>query len=248
MAHQHQQLQGKLITFEGGEGAGKSTQIRRLSEHLQQRGLQTVVTREPGGSAGAEMVREVLLSGAAREHGPMVEALLFAAARTDHIDELIRPAMQAGKWVLCDRFADSSRVYQGEAGVASNTIERLQDVALDGIKPHTTVLIDVPAEVGLRRVGSRAGQAPENAPDRFEQDSLATHRRRRDMFLAMAEAEPDRFVVIDGTMSPDQVASSIWQAMVQRYPYPLDEKVQKPSSNPASKRSTSRRVRSRRKS
>ncbi|MDD7908821.1 dTMP kinase [Pseudovibrio exalbescens] len=210
-------MAGKFITFEGGEGAGKSTQIARLKDRLEKSGVDVIATREPGGTAGAEMVRSVLLSGAARLYGPEAEAVLFNAARADHVDTLIKPALEAGKWVLCDRFADSSRVYQGEAGVSDALIDQLQEVAIDGHEPDMTLLIDVPTEVGLARVTQRSEKGAEHAPDRFEQDTIETHERRRQLFLKIAENAAHRFVVIDGSQSLDAVEQAIWQAVEDRF-------------------------------
>ncbi len=208
---------GKFITFEGGEGAGKSTQIKLLMARLQAAGLECICTREPGGSPGAEVIREVLLSGAVHAHGPEVEAMLFAAARADHIDSVIRPALAAGTWVLCDRFADSSRVYQGEAGVDKQTIENLQRIAVDGVEPDLTLLIDVPAELGLKRVNKRSQDGPDNAPDRFEKDSLETHQRRRQLFLQIARENRERFAVIDGSRHANEVEEQIKKVVSMRF-------------------------------
>lgn len=210
-------MSGKFISFEGGEGAGKSTQIRRLQDALVARGLDVLCTREPGGSQGAEIVREVLLSGAAHPFGVTAEAVLFAAARADHVDALIKPALQQGKWVLCDRFLDSSRVYQSESGVNAQTVETLQHLAIAGEMPQMTILIDVSPEVGLARVDKRGATVEFDGPDRFETDTLDTHKRRQQMFLDMASREPERFVVIDGDQSQDKVTHDIWQAVEQRF-------------------------------
>ncbi|KZL17710.1 Thymidylate kinase [Pseudovibrio axinellae] len=210
-------MSGIFISFEGGEGAGKSTQIQRLRDKLASKGIETIVTREPGGSQGAELVREVLLSGAAKKYGVTAEAILFAAARADHIDTLIKPALQDGKWVLCDRFADSSRVYQGESGVPSQTVEALQQVAIAGHNPDMTLLINVTPEVGLTRVSKRTAPVEFDGPDRFETDTLETHRRRQKIFLELADKEPERIVVIDGDQPQDNVTDDIWQAVQRRF-------------------------------
>ncbi|MFD1694246.1 dTMP kinase [Roseibium aestuarii] len=217
-------MDGRFITFEGGEGAGKSTQIRRLSQKLQDHGREVVLTREPGGSPGAETIREMLLSGGARHLGPRGEAMLFAAARADHVDATIAPALSAGKWVLCDRFADSTRVYQGEAGVDSAYLDLLETAAVAGLRPDLTVLIDVPAAIGLERVSRRSAAGAE-APDRFETDTLETHERRRALFLDLARREPERFVVIDGAKEADEVADAIWLAVLSLF---SDQLVQDP--------------------
>lgn len=202
---------GIFITFEGGEGAGKSTQIRTLAAAMRETGREVVVTREPGGSPGAEAVRHVLLSGAAEPFGSVMEALLFAAARSDHVEQVIRPAVERGAIVLCDRFMDSSRVYQGVTGDLDPVFMRaLEKVAINGMKPDLTVILDLPAEEGLRRATARRGEG--EGADRFEKETLAVHRRRREAFLDIARAEPERCVVIDATGSPEDVAAAVAEA------------------------------------
>lgn len=198
---------GLFVTFEGGEGAGKSTQIRRLADQLRRRGHDVLVTREPGGSPGAEAVRHVLLSGAAEEFGVRMEAILFAAARNDHVEEVIRPALETGAIVLCDRFIDSSRVYQGVTGnLEPEYIEALQRIAIDGVKPDCTLILDLPAEVGLKRAKKRAA---ENAPDRFEKEEIQTHEKRREAYLEIAENEPERCRVVNAERSEEEIAEEI---------------------------------------
>ncbi|WP_337266705.1 dTMP kinase [Oryzifoliimicrobium ureilyticus] len=200
---------GLFVTFEGGEGAGKSTQIRRLAASLERAGETVVVTREPGGSPGAEAVRHVLLSGAAEPFGTRMEAILFAAARNDHVEEVIRPALERGDIVLCDRFADSSRVYQGVTGnLPSAFIELLQHVAINGVNPDCTLILDIPAEVGLARARKR-GSDLAAAPDRFEKEKLETHEKRREGFLDIAAREPDRCHVIDALDAENVIAAQI---------------------------------------
>ena len=206
-------MQGRFITFEGGEGAGKSTQIDRLRNRLEGLGLVVVVTREPGGSPGAEKIRRILLSGEARDLGPRGEAMLFAAARADHVDTTIIPALGRGDWVLCDRYADSTRVYQGEAGVDPNYLDLLETAAVAGVRPDLTILIDVPADIGMSRVSSRSKTDAGAEPDRFEQEDLKVHDRRRILFLDLARKEPQRFAVIDGREGPDAVEEKIWEAV-----------------------------------
>ncbi len=199
---------GLFVTFEGGEGAGKSTQIRRLADQLRRRGHDVLVTREPGGSPGAEAVRHVLLSGAAEEFGVRMEAILFAAARNDHVEEVIRPALESGAVVLCDRFIDSSRVYQGVTGnLEPEYIEALQRIAIDGVKPDCTLILDLPAEVGLKRAKKRAA---DNAPDRFEREEIQTHEKRREAYLEIAEAEPKRCRVVNAERSEEEIAAEIF--------------------------------------
>jgi dTMP kinase len=202
-------LKGRFITFEGGEGAGKSTQIRCLAEALRRRGYDVVVTREPGGSPGAEAVRHVLLSGAAEEFGVRMEAILFAAARSDHVEELIRPAIEAGKIVLCDRFMDSSRVYQGVTGnLEPEFIAALERVAVNGMVPDLTIILDLPTEVGLARARARSG-GDQSAPDRYEKEDASIHEKRREAFLDLAAAEPERCRIVNGNRPADIVAQDV---------------------------------------
>ena len=198
-------LSGKFITFEGVEGAGKSTQIRLLAEHLRQSGHGVTVTREPGGTPTAEAIRDVILSGAAKGLGPDSEAVLFAAARADHVDEVIRPALERGDWVLCDRFIDSTRVYQGAAdGVDPVLIRALERIAIDGTRPDLTLVLDVPVDLGMERVTSR-----EEESDRFESDEIGRHEARRLAYLEIASREPERVVVIDAKRTPEEIADTI---------------------------------------
>ncbi|MEC9246207.1 MAG: dTMP kinase [Pseudomonadota bacterium] len=204
---------GFFITFEGGEGAGKSTQITQLAASLRDQGHDVIITREPGGSSGAEAVRHVLLSGAAEPFGPAMEAILFAAARSDHVEQVIRPAIERGAVVLCDRFLDSSRVYQGVTGnLDDDFMLELERVTVNGMVPDLTVILDIDPEEGLRRAGARRGT---DAPDRFEKEALATHRRRRKAFLEIARAEPGRCVVVDASMPADRVTAAIQRAVEQ---------------------------------
>ena len=203
---------GFFITFEGGEGAGKSTQITRLAEKLRERGRSVVVTREPGGSPGAEAVRHVLLSGAAEPYGPVMEAMLFAAARSDHVEQVIRPGVERGAIVLCDRFLDSSRVYQGVgSGLDASFMARLEEVAINGMMPDLTLILDIDPEEGLRRATARRGE--EQVADRYEKETLEIHRRRREAYLAIARKEPDRCVVIDSGRREEEVEASIAEAV-----------------------------------
>jgi dTMP kinase len=199
---------GIFITFEGGEGTGKSTQVRALKQTLTERGYDVLATREPGGSPGAEAVRHVLLSGAAEEFGIRMEATLFAAARSDHVEEVIRPAVTKGTIVLCDRFMDSTRVYQGVTGnLEPQFVKALERIAVNGMVPDLTIVIDVPAATGLERAALRAGG--EAIPDRFEKETVATHEMRRQAFLDIARAEPDRCKIVDGRRPLPDVTADI---------------------------------------
>lgn len=200
-------MTGLFITFEGGEGAGKSTQISLLAAHLNERGFQTLVTREPGGSVGAEAVRHVILSGAAEPYGAAMEALLFAAARSDHIDQLIRPALQDGVIVLCDRYIDSSRVYQGMSGQIDPLLMRsIERVAIDGLMPDLTIILDIPAVKGLERAVLRRGDV---AADRYEKEAIAVHEARRQAFLKIAADEPQRCKVVAADQSIEIISTDI---------------------------------------
>ncbi|WP_394689487.1 dTMP kinase [Hoeflea sp.] len=203
---------GCFITFEGGEGVGKSTQINRLATVLRKRGLDVLVTREPGGSLGAEAVRHVLLSGAAEEFGIRMEAMLFAAARSDHVEEVIRPALAEGAIVLCDRYMDSSRVYQGVTGnLEPQFIVNLERIAVNNMVPDLTLVLDLPAEVGLRRAKARVGANV--APDRFEKEEIATHEKRREAFIDLTRSEPERCKLINAGQPEDMVALAILSAV-----------------------------------
>ena len=202
---------GLFITFEGGEGAGKSTQIRMLATTLRASGHEVVVTREPGGSPGAEAIRHVVLSGAAEPFGPEMEAVLFAAARADHIDRTIRPAHARGAVVLSDRFVDSSRVYQGvTGGLDRSFMETLERATVEDMMPDLTLILDIDPEEGMRRAGARRGASK---ADRFEKEGLSLHRRRRKAFLEIAKAEPKRCKVIDASRPAEKIAAEIANAV-----------------------------------
>ncbi len=205
---------GKFITFEGGEGTGKSTQAAMLALRLEALGLAVLLTREPGGSPGAEMIRHVLLSGAAKPLGAETEAMLFAAARLDHIQLAIEPALEAGKWVVCDRFADSTRVYQGALGkVDQRLIKGLERVCTCGLSPDLTIVLDLPVEAGLQRQAQRRGDA---GPDRFEAEDVEFHENLRQAYLALARDEPQRCVVIDSAGTKEDIAKQIWEIVSSR--------------------------------
>ncbi len=199
---------GLFVSFEGGEGSGKSTQAQILAENLRADGFEVVVTREPGGSPAAEIVREVLLSGAAEQYGPELEAILFSVARRDHVETLIRPAIERGAIVVCDRFLDSTRAYQGAAGVLPpDYIAGVETIAIDGLMPDLTFLLDLPVEEGLNRAHARRDAGI--LPDRFEKETVQTHEHRRQAYLAIAVKEPDRFVLIPANRQPRTISDEI---------------------------------------
>jgi dTMP kinase len=203
---------GRFITLEGGEGAGKSTQARRLGERLSARGRRTIVTREPGGSPGAEAIRALLVTGEADRWSATTETLLAYAARRDHIERTIAPALATGDWVVSDRFADSTRAYQGAGGGAPGSlIQALERYVLGETRPDLTLILDLPVEAGLARVASR-----DHAETRFEAKGAAFHQRLRDCFLAIARVERDRCVVIDAAQPLDAVEAAIWTAVESR--------------------------------
>lgn len=202
----------RFITFEGGEGAGKSTQLKRLVAHLASAGREVVATREPGGSPGAESIRELVLNGAADRWSPVTETLLMYAARRDHVERVIRPALARGAWVVCDRFADSTRAYQGAAGGTDpGLIAAMETFILEDTRPDLTLIFDLPVEAGLARATARAG-----AELRFESKGLAFHERLRAGFLAIAQAEPKRCAVIDAAGTVEAVEARVWTAVRER--------------------------------
>jgi dTMP kinase len=216
---------GQFITFEGGEGSGKSTQIKMLADRLATEKLRTVVTREPGGSTGAEIMRHLVLSGMGKLLGPEAEALLFTAARDDHVHTVIKPALEQGVWVLCDRFSDSTRAYQGRLGqVDPRILNALERVTIGDLKPDLTFILDVPVEIGMQRAAARRGAG---APDRFEAEEISFHQKLRDAYRRIAEDEPLRCVLIDANADADAVAAKVWAKLRERLPADaLNETVQ----------------------
>ncbi|MGC1466845.1 MAG: dTMP kinase [Pseudolabrys sp.] len=207
-------MRGRFITFEGGEGSGKSTHARQLAERLTALGIGVVLTREPGGSAGAEVIRHILLSGGAKPLGPEAETILFAAARDDHVRSTIAPALEAGKWVICDRFIDSTRVYQGIVGrVDHRLIRGLERVTIGRTAPDLTLILDIPTELGLARAARRRTSA---TADRFESENTEFHELLRQAYLTLAKLEPQRCVVIDGRNAREVVADDVWAAVAER--------------------------------
>lgn len=207
-------MRGKFISFEGGEGTGKSTQANMLAERLKGMGIGVRLTREPGGSPGAEVIRHILLSGAAKPLGAEAEAMLFAAARDDHVTNTIRPALSRGQWVISDRFLDSTRVYQGILGhVDARLIRRLEKITIGDTMPDLTIILDLPAEQGLVRATSRRGDA---GVDRFESESIEFHEKLRAAYHQLAASEPNRCVLIDTSEQREKVADKIWTIVSAR--------------------------------
>ncbi|MEM6848054.1 MAG: dTMP kinase [Pseudomonadota bacterium] len=207
---ERQRLMGFFITFEGGEGSGKSTQARILAQRLRAAGRDVVMTREPGGTPLAERVRKRLLAEAPNL-SPVEQAILFAAARADHVEQVIAPAVARGEWVVCDRFADSTHVYQGAAGANMPLVEALRTVAVGDCEPHLTLVMDCPVDVGRGRVAARAGQ-----DDPFDRDADAVQQARRDGFIALAKREPERCLLVDASQSRDAQSKVIWNGVQDR--------------------------------
>lgn len=209
---------GKFIAFEGGEGAGKSTQARLLAAALEARGIACVVTREPGGTPGAEAIRALLLGMDGEGWNARAEALLFAAARSDHVERLIRPALAAGKWVICDRFIDSSRAYQGGGGGLTDAeVLELHRIGSDGLLPDLTLLIEVSPQVAAQRLSARDG----DSPDRIGGRAASYHDAVATAFVRFAQAEPGRFARIDGDGSTDAVHLAVVSALSRMLSVPL---------------------------
>ena len=203
-------IRGRFITLEGGEGVGKSTQGRRLAAALRARGLDVIETREPGGSPGAEAIRGLLLSGAVDRWSAEAEALLFAAARSDHVQRTIKPALEEGQWVLCDRFLDSSLAYQGMVGgVGEARIRALHDVGSGGFLPDRTLLLHVPNEEAAQRTSRRDGANP----DRFGARDQSYHDAINRAFEQLAAADPDRFRKVEASGSEDDVTARLVAAL-----------------------------------
>lgn len=214
---------GRFVSFEGGEGAGKSTQIKILADRLEAEGKRVIVTREPGGSPGAEIIRHVVLSGMGKLLGPEAETLLFAAARDDHVHAVIAPALEQGIWVLCDRFSDSTRAYQGRLGhVSPELLNAMERVTIGRLKPDLTVILDIPVSIGMRRAAARRGN---DVPDRFEAEGIAFHQGLRDAFRQIAADEPQRCVLIDANANSKIVSNNIWGVLRRRLLTPSNHEV-----------------------
>jgi dTMP kinase len=206
-------VHGQFISFEGGEGAGKSTQSQRLCQRLELHGIATLATREPGGSPGAEDIRALLVSGKIERWDPLTEALLHNAARHDHVTRTILPALERGVWVITDRFLDSTMAYQGYGqGIDLEALDRLGKLAAGAATPDLTLILDLPVDEGFARTERRADGA-----SRYEQMDRAMHERLRGGFLRIAESDAARCRVIDATPKADSVHEAIWQAVQQRF-------------------------------
>ena len=209
---------GYFVTFEGGEGTGKSTQVRLLAKHLERLGEPVILTREPGGSPRGEAIRKLLLEGKIAKFGPFAEALLFSIARDDHLETIIRPALGKGHWVLCDRFMDSTMAYQGAGGhLSPSVIKGLEHTVVGNTRPDLTILIDLSPTIGLKRARTRLQLAGGGNTDRFESMDMKFHERLRESFLEIARAEPDRFLIFDGDVPPDELAQQIWSSVKKRF-------------------------------
>jgi len=220
MLDQTKSRRARFITFEGGEGVGKSTQVKRLLDNLGKVAVEAVRTREPGGTPHAEAIRSFILQGRSESWGPGAEAVLFAAARLDHVNRLVAPNLAGGKWVVSDRFHDSTRAYQGlTGGVQDKLIEALEDLALDGHTPDLTLVLDMDPQAAFRRVAARALEdGLVLTGDRFEKEDIAWHTRLRDSFLAIAKNNPDRCVVISADQAEDALEAAIWAAVREHFP------------------------------
>jgi dTMP kinase len=204
---------GRFITLEGGEGAGKSTQARLLGDRLSEAGIPVVVTREPGGTLAGERIRALLLAPAEQPIAPRTEALLMTAARAEHVARVIEPALAAGSWVICDRFVDSTYAYQGGGrGLPLRQLQKAQELAVDGLTPDLTLLLDLPVELGLQR---RMGAA--EAPNRLDAEARAFHESVRTGYHSLVAADRVRWHVIDAAASVDQIADAIWQVVIRRF-------------------------------
>lgn len=207
---------GRLITFEGGDGVGKSTQIRTLQTRFEALAVPVLATREPGGTERAEAIRGCLLTGRAAPYGTFAEAALFAAARADHVDRLIRPALARGTIVLCDRFIDSSRVYQGVlGGIASDRLDLLERAATGALRPDLTIVLDLPLDLAMQRAAVRRAEAHAST-DRFEGEGARYQARVLSAFREIAAAEPGRCILVDASLSADAVAVAVWDAVTAR--------------------------------
>lgn len=224
-------IAGQFITLEGGEGTGKSTQAELLRARLEAAGIEAIVTREPGGSPGAELIRQLLLDGAAEPFGPTVETALFFAARADHLKSTIEPALGAGTWVICDRFTDSTRAYQGQtAPDVARFIDELDKAVVGDTQPDVTILLDLPAMEGLKRARAQSGEGAEH--DRFEARDLTYHEMVRQTFLDIAANAPERCLTVEAAGTPEEVADEIWRLVSERFGLTSDNAEAKSGAKP----------------
>lgn len=203
-------LRGSFITLEGGDGGGKSTQARVIAQRLRAKGKDVLLTREPGGSPWAERLRDALITPKGRALASTEQAILFAAARADHVDTVIEPALAAGRWVICDRFCDSTEAYQGSGGASSGLTDLLRTIAVGRTMPDLTLILDLPPALGRERVMGR------DALDPFEADDMAVQEARRAAFLQIAKRDGERCIVVDASLPREDVSTSIWRAVVRR--------------------------------
>lgn len=209
------QAQGILISFEGSEGSGKTTQISRLAEHLDEANKNVLVTREPGGTEIGEEIRHLLKHAHSGSNMfPETELLLFAASRAQLVREVLEPGLKEGKIILCDRFLDSTTVYQGAARQMSNDpVQNINTFAVGNLMPHLTIVVDIPADVGMERIRHRAS----DLPDRMEQENIEFYERVREGYLLLAQSLPERFFVVDGTQERRAIEKQIWDEVKERY-------------------------------
>ena len=214
MARQNDDTRGYLISFEGSEGSGKSTQVTRIAERFEGAGYDVLVTREPGGTDIGEQIRHILMHATESEHmTPEAELLLFAASRAQLVREVIQPALEAGKIILCDRFLDSTTVYQGVGRkIAAEPVHLINTFAVGDLIPDVTVVVDIPTDLGLERVKQRAN----DLPDRMEQENITFYNKVREGYLMLAKALPERFIVVDGALTRDEVEQNIWSELRKR--------------------------------
>ena len=220
MLDQPARPRARFITFEGGEGVGKSTQVKRLLVRLNRLDVEAVRTREPGGTPKAEAVRAFILQGRSEAWGPGAEAVLFAAARLDHVNQLIAPSLDSGKWVISDRFHDSTRAYQGlTGGVDDRLIHGLETLALNGHAPDLTFMLDMDPALAFSRVNGRQLEATlVDTGDRFEKEDLDWHRRLRESFLSIARQNAERCVVLPANQSEEALEQEVWDTVTRRFP------------------------------
>jgi dTMP kinase len=211
-------MRGTLITFEGIEGSGKTTLMENVARAMSEKGSDPLLSREPGGTSLGSSLRHVLLHPGAAGINALAELMLFGADRAQHVAEVIRPALKAGRVVLCDRFSDATRAYQGYGrGLSSETVDAVDKAARGEIRPDMTILLDLSAETGLERARRRNNQAADLSESRIDEEELAFHRRVREGYLIIAGEEPERFLVLDGTLRPQELAEIVMREAAMRF-------------------------------